>query len=230
MKKGVLILNYDPNAPNFEQTIWGIPPDQPGRLVRGVVEALEIDVGLVVIAGGSRRKLDGKLGAEIMKEFLYRNLTQLQDFTIYPMLQDVPLAVLVTTLKAKLDRILVVKETASNTIGNIEETTSLFLKAGITKITIVTSPDHFSRSGLDAVKIWRKKGLFQLAANVSVAPSVTLYSDGDGKTPPERAKMENVIILEPPSSLMPFVQRITALINDSKALAEIDAVLKRYGK
>ena len=90
---------------------------------------------------------------------------------------------------------------------------------GFNRIIIVTSPDHMPRAMRDAFVEWPNPP-FEL----EFVPSATLYSEGDGETPPERASMDNVVVLEPPSPAGPLAKKM--LSANPETLAKIGEFLK----
>ena len=224
MKTGLLIHSYNCNEPNWEHTVWGYFPDRPGRLVTATREILEGNIDIALICGTAGGK-DGKIESWWMKDRLYRGLEELKDFTIFPVFQQYNSQ----DLKEKLDRVLVIKkkDTGATTAGEAEYAGRFFTEAGIEKVRQVTSPDHVSRAIRDAIIAWQEN-YPRLIANLSIATSVTLYSVRPGDE--EIAKMENVIIAEPPVMKKFNLARIFGVLNNPDALAEIDSTLRKYGK
>lgn len=221
-KIGLLILSYNINEPNWRQTVWGTPPDKPGRLVKAAAVMMEEDADMVVITGGAGQK-EGKSEAQWMKDRLYRGLEELKEFTVYPVLQKFS----PEEIREKLDRALKLEETAKNTTENMSKTGAMFRNTGVERVIIVTSPDHISRALRDAIQFW-SKDFPELAMNVYGTPSVTFYSARPGDE--DIARIENVVIAEPPTMRKFNLSRLFGVLGNSEALAEIDVVLKKYGK
>ena len=223
MKKGLLILGYNCTEPNWEQTVWGALPDRPGRLVKAVAVILEENVDMAIISGGMGVK-DGRSEAQWMKDRLYDGLEELREFTIYPVLQEFTPG----QIRGRLDKVLVLEEKAKNTAENMKNTGIMFEEAGVEKVIIVTSPDHAPRGLRDALQFWGKD-FPRLATNCYVTSSVTFYSL---RTPEDEeiAKMENVVIFEPPfyKSIGSRAQQIFRLRNNPEALKELDDLFKKY--
>ena len=217
LETGILVLGYNPKEPNWEQVIWGTP-DKPGRLVKAIAVIIEQDPSIIVISGGESE-------AKRMKERLYQGLKQLNNFSgIYPVLQNVSSR----EIQRKLDKILKLEETASDTIENMTGSGAIFAQANVESVTIVTSPDHCPRAFRDARIHWGKS-YPELAKNVSVTGSESLYSMrtlGDQKI----AKMENVVIAEPPVMETFNLARIFGILGSPDALSEVYSVLKKYGR
>ncbi|MFC1663858.1 YdcF family protein [Patescibacteria group bacterium] len=217
---GVLILGYNSEEKNWEYTVWGVPPDKPGRLPKALAVIIEEDADIAVISGGTE-----KFEAQRMKERLYKGLKQLREFTVFPAFQRFSKE----EIQDKLDKILNLEETAKNTAENMVKTGAIFNEAGVGKVIIVTSPDHISRALRDAIKFWGKD-YPELARNVYGTPSVTLYSNRGTPEDKEIAKIENVVIVEPPAMKKLNLRRILDVLGNPEALFEIDAVLKKHGK
>lgn len=220
-KSGVLILGYNCNEPNWEETVWGSPPGRPGRLVRGAAELLARGAKLAIISGGAQCK-DGRNEAQWMKGLLYERLAELKRFTVYPVLSGVG----TQELRERLDWSLVLEEKAKNTVENIANTGRLFSDARVSEVVIVTSPDHISRGMRDALAAWGKD-YPDLAASLYGAPSVTLYS---ARTPEdaETARMSNVVVAEPPAMKKLDLGRLLKLLGNEAAVEELNAVLERH--
>jgi len=224
VKKGLLILCYNINEPNWEHTVWGTPPDKPGRLVRGAAVILEEGIDLAILVSSAFGK-EGKSSGQLMKEHLYQGIEGLSEFTIYPLLRQISS----TEIRRVLDeRLMLLEEPVKNTAEEVMAAAKVFKDAGIEKTLLITNPDHISRTIKDAIVAWQKD-YPELAANVYGAPCVTLYSE---RTPEdvEIAKVSNVVIAEPLVMKKFNLARMFGILGNSEALAEVDAVLKKYGK
>lgn len=225
MKKGLLIHSYNCEEPNWEYTIGGYPPDKPGRLITAAKVIIEENIAIALISGTAGEK-EGKKECWWMKDYLYSHLEELKLFTIYQVFQRYSPG----EIKEILDRVLVIREkdTAANTAGEIEYAGRFFTEAGVEQVISLTSPDHVSRAIRDALSAWQKT-YPKLAANFSITASVTLYSERKPEDK-EIAKMENVVIIEPPfyKSVGSRAQKIFKLRNNQEALKEFDAVFKKY--
>jgi len=223
VKKGLLILSYNCNEPNWEQTVWGTSPDRPGRLVRAAAVLLQKDVDIAVISGGMGVK-NGIGEAKWMKNRLYDGVEELKEFTIYPVFQEFT----PEQVKDRLDKVLVLEEKAKNTTENLQNTGIMFEEAGVDEVIIITSPDHICRGLRDALQFWGKN-YPRLATNLYGTASATFYSE---RMPEDKeiAKMENVVIAEPPAMKRFNLARMFGVLGNPEALSEIDAVLKKYGR
>lgn len=225
MKKGLLIHSYNCEEPNWEHTVWGYPPDRPGRLVTAVKLIPEENIDIALTCGTAGDK-EGKKECWWMRDYLYQHLEELKLFTIYPVFQQYGPG----EIKEILDKVLVVREkdTSTTTAGEVEYAGRFFTEAGVEKVMLLTSPDHVSRAIRDALSAWQKT-YPKLAANLSIATSVTLYSERKPEDK-EIAKMENVVIIEPPfyKSVGSRAQKIFKLRNNPEALKKFDAIFKKY--
>jgi len=225
VKKGLLIHSYNCNEPNWLHAVWGYPPDNPGRLVTAVKVILEEGIDVALICGSAGEK-DGKKECWWMRDQLYQHLEEIRLFAVYPVFYQYT----IREIREVLDRVLVVREkdTAANTAGEIEYAGKFFTEAEVEKVMLVTSPDHISRALRDVLVNWQNN-YPKLAANVFGVPSVTLYSERSAEDA-EIAKMANVVIAEPPVMKKFNLARMFGILNNPGALAEIEAVLKKYGK
>lgn len=217
------MLSYNVEESNWEQTVWGTAPATPGRLVKAAAVMLEENPDTMIITGGAGKK-DGKSEAWWMRKRLYDGVGELKGFTTFPIFQKFS----GDEIRKKLDKILKLEETAMNTAENLQKTGEVFRKAGILKVIIVTSPDHISRAIRDAIQFW-DKDYPELARNVLGTASTTFYSM---RTPGDEAiaKMENVVIAEPPTMKKFNLARLFGILGNPQAVEEVDAILKKYGK
>lgn len=228
MKTGVFVHGYNVNEKNWERVVWGIPPDRPGRIVKGVALLLEEKADLLFLIGTAIGK-DGKNIGEWMRDLLFLKITELPQFAIYPVLTRFSSEEIKRKLETKL--VLVPGLEVKNTADELRLLAKIFKEAGIKRAILVSSPDHMSRILRDAFAIWWEQGLApELAVNFICSPCITLYTEVDGITPPERAKVANVVVAEPRFSLVPLFQRMFGIANNPEAVSQIEAVLERYGK
>lgn len=230
MKTAVLLHGYNANEKNWDYVVWGESPDKPGRIPTAVAVALEENAELLVLFGSSIGKEDEsgvwKSSGKLMTELLFRRFEELGKFTILHALREIPLKKIRRRIEV-VYRLVEELERPANTFGEMQTMARLIQEKGIQKLVCVSSPDHVSRIIRDTLVVFRKT---TLAVHVSVRPSVTLYTVGDDVTPPERASLGSVVVIEPRSPVGPLAQRMLGLGGNANALAEIDAILKKYGK
>lgn len=228
----VLLHGYDANEGNWERVVWGIPPDKPGRIPMAVAVALEENAEHLVLFGSSVGKevKDGLWWSvgRWMAYLLFTRLEGLKEFTILSALQDFNQTEISENL-VKIFRLIEEPDRPANTMGELQAVMRLIREeyTDIQKLVCVSSCDHVSRIIRDASIVFKGH---QIAAHLSVRGSLTLYTEEDGKTPPERATLDNVVVAEPRFHGVRHMRRMFGIGNNPEALAEIDAVLKKYGK
>jgi len=176
--KGVSIHGYSLHAPNFEEVIWGIPPDRPGRLPKGVAIFLEQEAKFLSIGtGATKREGDGKLEAEVIAEYLFDHFGDLVDFTCIREL----LAQKWRHAKEHVEESLLLAVKCKNTQEELEEVGGIFEGLGTTHWVLVSSSDHISR----VAKIAATLSLERIGAlpwsNIEVAWSPVPYGMGPDK-------------------------------------------------
>ncbi len=226
MRTAVVILGYNVDEPNHEHVVWGEPPDRAGRLVKGAAEALAENADVVFITGCG--EMNGKEGVEIMRDRLYAGLNDLKDFKVYPIFQHYS----VISIRERLERAMRLEyrraserlQTTSRTMANIAET---LLGERIQKVILVSSPDHVCRCLRDAFIYWQEK-YPSLIVNLSATPCVTFYS-ARKPADEEIAKMENVVIFEPPfyKSVGKRAQELFKFRDKEEVLSKIDQILDK---
>ena len=220
MKKGVVVLGYSLKEQNWEYTIWGEPPNKPGRVVTGTAVVLEESCELMIISGGATER-EGKSEAWWMKEYLYERLETLKEFQIYSVFQKFTTA----EIKKKLDETLCLEEESRNTRENFINSGKILSEAGIGMGIVVTSGDHISRAHRDAQLYWRDYAGIVYICGIA---SYTLYSFKSGYE--DIAKIENVVIAEPPVAKKINLARVLNLRDNPEAIAEIDKILRKFGQ
>jgi hypothetical protein len=223
MKSSVIVMGYNVNEPNYEEVVWGEPPHRPGRLVKGAAIFLEEDAEIFFLTGCGGR--DGREGVEITRDLLYERIKYLEEFTVCPIFRMYHHSIILDRLEQAIrlehrhpDKLI---QTTLLTMRSIK----LELVISETqKVTLVSSPDHISRCLRDALVCWEGTSL---ALNLSAVPSATLYSLRSEKDA-DIAKMENVLVLEPPlfSSSGKLIRKLLERRDDKELLKKIDAVLK----
>ena len=222
MKSAVVVLGYNVNESNFDEVVWGRPPDCPGRLVKGAAIFLEEDADIFFITGCGGR--DNKEGVEIMRDLLYSRAQFLEEFTAFPIFQIYHHSIILDKLEQamKLERRNSGEwfQTTSRTMGNIGPH---LISSQIKKVILVSSPDHISRCMRDALVYWKGTSL---TLNLSASPSVTLYS-ARSEEDREIAKMENVLVLDPPfyPNVGKMIRELIAHRGDKELLGKVSAVL-----
>lgn len=208
-----MVLGYSPNQENFEEVVWGAPPDKPGRLVTGLKVFLEDpDANILIITGGTEK--DGKKEAEWMRDLLYEKIDKLSDFKVFSVFQEYSSS----AIKDFIDRKVVLETEARNTRENLQNVAKILSRNAINSVVIVTSPDHISRAIRDAIIYWQDD-FPELARNLFGAPSVTLYSGG---------KISDVVIAEPPVKKIFDLSRIFKVLKNKDAIRKINDLLEEF--
>lgn len=209
----MVVLGYSPKEKNFEEVVWGIPPDKPGRMVRGLKDLLEDpEAKTMIITGGTEK--DGRKEAEWMRDLLYQKLEELKQFSD-PVFQKFS----TQEIREILDRNLILETNATNTRENLENVAKILKEKDVKSVVLVTSPDHISRAMRDAIIIWQET-YPEFTRSLFGSPSTTLYSEGD---------MGDVVIAEPPVKKKFNLARIFGILKNEGALRELDELLKKYG-
>jgi len=228
IRRGVFIHSYNVSEKNWYSTVWGEAPNKPGRLPAGVNILFESGADQLFLIGSAIGK-DNKSSGEWMRDLLMEKIKELPQFSIYPVLSRFSEAEIMAELSAKL--VFVPAPEVKNTVDEIIFLDPLCYEYKIDVPILVSSFDHMSRILRDAGAIWQEQNSNpKLAAHLLCRPAVTLYTKEDGITPPHLAKMASVIIAEPRAPLVSYFKRMFGISNNPEALAEIDAVLKKYGK
>jgi len=235
LKTAVLLHTYNVNETNWKDVVWGVPPDRPGRIPMAIAVALEEDAEYLILFGSSIGKVkikereeedawisSGAWMAELMRERFY----ELAKFTILEALRQLP----IEEVRHKIDAIYELieePERPANTFGELQAVFRIVKERSIQKLICVSSADHVSRIIRDAHKVFKGQ---PIAGHLEVRGSSTLYTENDGITPPERASVDHVVVAEPRAAVVPYFERMFGIGNNPEALAEIDTVLKKYGK
>ena len=228
-KTAVLIHGYNINEKNWEQVVWGSAPNDPGRIPIAIATVMEEDADFLFLFNSSRRKkVDGVWvsGEEQMIKLLLSRLEQLPRFALYG-LRNFSLKQIREKIKKTL-RLEEAPQKLKNTWDELEQVRRICERwPSIKELYLISSSDHVSRIIRDAQVV-----LKGLPLSLYVRGGSTLYTKGDGITPLSRASVKNVAIAEPRSPISVIVPRLFRLEPEalSKALSEIEAVLKKYEK
>ena len=179
-KTGVLIHGYNVHSKNWQEVVWWKSPELVGRLPQGAKVILEVEPEMVIFGSGASEK-DGKIEAEVMRDYLleyFLELAILPDF----------LGVNLEKLRERITQISRLETKSKETYEEIYYSSYIFKKEGIERIILVSSPDHTPRCGLYAAQIYfKEKELSCYLGNFSTYPSMVPYGT-----------MEDVVIKESP--------------------------------
>jgi len=220
----VLLHGYAAGERNWERVVFGIPPNLPGRIPTAIAEAIRINADIILFGSSVGKEVDGvrRSSGYLMTELLKSRYGDLKEFTILRELKDIDKKKVVFTFELVED-----EERPANTTGELQALKRIIKQRDlrINNLTCVSSRDHVSRIIRDANIVFNDD---PLVASLCVRGSVTMYTEEDGKTSPEMAKMDNVVVIEPRSTLVrPVIDMFGA---SPDALADINAVLQKHSK
>lgn len=178
-KIGILSHGYHTGAPNWEEIIWGKPPDALGRAPKAVQIALKEKVEMIIFGTGASQK-DGMKEGEYIIYYLLKNFLQLREFSAF---SNVNLA----AAREKIARICVPETASQNTVEEVSFAGRIFAAMKIERVYQVSSPFHIPRCHKDALVAFRKDPRL----NVLLSGLAAIASE----TGPDPAE---TIILEPP--------------------------------
>lgn len=209
---GVLSHGYHTGAPNWEEIIWGKPPDALGRAPKAVQIALRENAELIVFGTGASEK-DGMKEAEYIIYYLFKNFSRLQEFSAFS-------SVNLVTLQKKITGICVPETFSQNTAEEVHFAGGIFYNHRIEKVYQVSSPFHIFRCHRDAIVAFKKEP----SLNV-LLPGLAAVASETGPDP------AGTIILEPPhrpdrpaSNLYRFVQAVQSKLPEERQKI-IDSIL-----
>ena len=193
MKTGVLVHGYNVNSENWQEVVWWKNPKLIGRLPQAAKVIAQMEPELVIFGTGASEK-DGKIEAEIMRDYL------LEYFTELAILPDF-LGVNIEKLRERIAKISRLEIKSKNTFEEIEYASRMFKEAGIEVFGSVSSPDH-ARCAAYADQIFTEdKELTVFKGNYFTWLSQVPYGE-KGKWP---------LVVESPNRLYPVFQKIMAL-------------------
>jgi hypothetical protein len=220
MKTGVLVHGCHLDALNWRGIMWGHPPEELGRIPKGVYVALQENADMMIFGTGASER-DGKKEGDFTHDFLMDHFGELGGFSCF---EGVDLA-------AARSRISAVAQTecrSRNTREEIAEAVRIFVERDVEKIILVSSPTHISRCLRDALVLFQNPELIHLRRHLFAAASDTNFLGG---------RVEDVVIFEPPhrgdqqAFLTHYVvNRIFKIREDRMPdfLSDLDRVLSRF--
>lgn len=153
--KGIIIPGFDPKESHWEDVVWGIPPDKPGRIVKALQVALDDpDIGILLFWGE-------------IKDWLVWKANSIKDFSEF---QDIDLDSLYEIIYSKFRFLPRVKNTQENMI----QAKKIFSELSIKEVIIITSPDHLPR----AMKLFMEQIKDNQNLKVWGTPSAVPYRGG----------------------------------------------------
>lgn len=195
-KVGILSHGHHTGAPNWEEIIWGKPPDAPGRATKAVQVALREEAKLIVFGTGASEKA-GMKEAEYIIHYLLENFSQLKEFSAFSKVN-------LTALREKIVRICVPETISQNTAEEVLYAGRIFVDQEIRKVYQISSPFHIFRCHRDAIAAFKKdprlhillSGLAAVASETGPDPAETIILE-----PPHRPD-------RPASNIYRFVQAV----------------------
>ncbi len=211
-KVGILSHGCHTGTPNWEEIIWGKPPDALGRVPKAVQIALREKAELIVFGTGSSEK-DGMKEAEYIIHYLLKNFLRLQEFSAFSNMN-------LAAVREKIARISVPEIISQNTAEEVALVGQIFVAEGVEKVYQVSSPFHIPRCHRDAMVAFKidpklrflPRGLVAAASETGPDPAETIILE-----PPHRPD-------RPASRLYKFVQAVQSM-SPEKRQEIIDKVL-----
>lgn len=189
-KTGILVHGCNLHTYQWKNIVWGKPPHDLGRVPKGVFLALTEGAEAMVFGTGASEK-DGLLEADATAKIMWERFDELQAFEIFqthfPEMSDPAFR---EACRRRIGSILIIENTAQNTIDEVKKAGHLFKSRHIEQIILVSSPTHLPRCLRDAcVAFDNDAELADFRYALSASPSITSYM---GKS------AEDVAIFEPP--------------------------------
>ena len=180
-KSGVLIHGYHLDAPGWEHMVWGIPPESPGRLPKGIAVSLQEDAQVIVLGTGASQR-DGKKEAEHTRDYLLEHFAELEQFSLFRGID-------VRSSQSRIEKIIHTETQSQNTKQEIKLAADIFNAACVDRIVLVSSAAHLPRCLRDACSIFSEDQRFSsFAQHLSASPSQSFYNGFTAK---------DVAIIEP---------------------------------
>jgi hypothetical protein len=143
-----------------------------GRLPKGALTVWEENADIIVFGTGASKK-DGKVEAAWMRDTLIERFFELPNFSAF---QKISLEDL-KSLKKKIEKNSRLEIRSKNTKEEIKFAGEVFIKEGVEKVFIVSSPDHVSRCIRDAYLVYSEEKEFNpLAKRLFATPSQIPYT------------------------------------------------------
>lgn len=216
-RTGVVLHTFDHTDLNWFAAVWGTP-SEPGRIPTAVAATLEAGAELLLVFTDII-PTDGKNTGAIMRDFLFSHMEELPKFApSLPVLGEFSLS----EIREILGRVFLLSDVRIvPTSDEVAAVPPIFKEKELTVAIFVSNFDHISRIAQLVGSMWKKMGITGLTP--VFRPAKSLYS-GD--------TMKNVVVFEPPATrgLLPVHPgRLLGLKGNSDALAQVDAVLKKFG-
>ncbi len=220
MNTGVLVHGCHLWALNWQGIMWGHPPDELGRVSKGVAVALMEDAEVLIFGTGASEKNKKKEG-EYTRDYLLDNFFKLKAFSTF---EDLDLE----RARERIASIAIPECRSRNTREEMGEAARIFLDREVEKVILVSSPTHISRCIRDALVVFQDGRYSGLRKYLYAAASDTSYLGG---------RVEDVVIFEPPhrgdqqAFLTHYVVKRIFKIPEEQMpgfLNELDVLLSRF--
>lgn len=192
-KIGILVHGRHVEAVNWEELVWGVPPDKMGSLPKMLQVILQrgVDhIGAIVFGTGASER-DGLKEAEFTKLLLRQHIYDFRQFALIRRLSKGLVAPERQWLQELLDNI-ICETTSQNTVEEIAAAAKIFASRNITEVIQITCGSHAPRCLRDMLQA-RHDGLIPADQMWLVVPDDMTYFGPQGPT-----SISDVAIIEPP--------------------------------
>lgn len=221
-RTGVLVHGCNLHTYQWKKIVWGKPPDELGRVPKGVFVALYEDADVIVFGTGASEK-DGVLEADATVRLMWKRFDALKDFSLFQtFLPDMQHSGRRETYREKLRSILEIENTSQNTVEEVVRAGYIFNEHRIDRVILVSSPTHLPRCLRDAcIAFDTHPDLARFKDWVSATPSITNYM---GRTAADVAIFEPPHRPDrPPFNINDFLKRVNDIPGGQR-----QAFLKRF--
>lgn len=224
---GILVHGCHLQADGWEEIVWGLPPDQLGRLPHAALLAWEErdSLACVCFGTGASQASDGTFEGKYTLSLLLDRIPRLSEFAAFD-------GVDVNELEALLRRCCVAETTSQNTVEEVRAGLAMFASKGCRRAVLVSSPTHLPRCLACACQVDETEPTL-FGGSVWASPCDTSYKGFSGA---------DVVVVEPPHrgdrdralDDLPFhsmVRRSYKVQGERRSafLKEFEALLQDYG-
>jgi len=180
---GALVFGCHLQTDGWESIVWGIAPDQLGRLPRAALLAWEerSTVRKICFGTGASSTTDEILEGEYTLSYLLSRIPRLAEFRAF---EGVPLEELEMLLK----RVCVAETSSKSTDEEASHGLGVLAEAGCTRVTLISSPTHLPRCLASAMAVAEREPALR-TLSLWASPSDTCY---------EGFSASDVAVVEPP--------------------------------
>ena len=206
-KSGVLVHGCNLHTYQWKRIVWGKPPNELGRVPKGIFIALHEEADVMVFGTGASEK-DGLLEADATALLMWDKFDDLQKFSVFethfPDLKDQAFR---DQCRTRIESILKIENTSQNTVDEVTRAGHIFKDHDVEQIILVSSPTHLPRCLRDAcVAFDNDWELSHFRYWLSASPSITGYMGRSAADvaifePPHRPD-------RPPFNINDFLKRV----------------------